>query len=132
MQCPCHSGKSYQACCVPLHRKERLPESAEQLMRSRYSAYALQLPEYIMDTTHPENPTYLEDRSPWQIEILKFCKETTFTGLDILSTENRDDEAFVTFFAHLIQNNLDVSFQEKSRFLKEDGRWLYRSGIRLT
>ena len=37
--CPCSSGQTYNDCCAPFHRHESLPQTAEQLMRSRYSAY---------------------------------------------------------------------------------------------
>mgnify|MGYP003342658194 CR=1 FL=1 len=41
MDCPCCSGKSYESCCAPVIRGQRKAASAEELMRSRYSAYAL-------------------------------------------------------------------------------------------
>jgi len=53
--CLCCSGKEYAACCQPLH-EGALPADALALMRSRYNAYALQLPRYILQTTHPDNP----------------------------------------------------------------------------
>ncbi|MDD2950112.1 MAG: YchJ family metal-binding protein, partial [Sulfuricurvum sp.] len=53
--CPCHSGEKYKKCCQPYH-KGILPSNAQKLMRSRYSAFALELSNYIMATTHPNNP----------------------------------------------------------------------------
>ena len=41
MNCPCCSGKIYEECCAPFHRKEKHAPTAEALMRSRYSAYAI-------------------------------------------------------------------------------------------
>lgn len=53
--CPCGSGATYKECCRRYHDGE-LPPTAEALMRSRYSAYSKGLVQYVVDTTHPENP----------------------------------------------------------------------------
>ena len=129
--CPCHSGKTYAACCAPFHRGE-LPDTAVKLMRSRYSAYALDLPAYIIETTHPTNSAFQQDKANWAKEISAFCKATEFRGLDILDSEEKDSVATVTFIAHLVQNGRDVSFTEKSLFEKESGRWLYKAAENLS
>ena len=87
-------------------------------MRSRYSAYALHLPDYIVATTHPDNP------SP-PGEISDFCLNTQFVGLTILAESEELPFATVTFHAHLTQQGQDASFTEKSLFEKVDGKWLY-------
>ncbi len=51
--CPCCSGKQYSLCCTPFLTGEQLPESAEQLMRSRYTAYAMQNVSWLIDSWHP-------------------------------------------------------------------------------
>ena len=51
--CPCKSAKLYQACCLPFHNRETKPSSCEQLMRSRFSAFVLQLGDYLFDSYHP-------------------------------------------------------------------------------
>ena len=53
MNCPCCSGKSYEECCKPFHTKTKFPQTAEELMRSRFSAFAIPNGEYLMDTTFP-------------------------------------------------------------------------------
>ena len=97
-------------------------------MRSRYAAYALDLPEYIMATTHPDHPSAKKDPKMWRHEIDTFSQETDFIDLKILSDREGDDTAFVEFRAILKNQGHDVSFTEKSRFLKVDDRWLYESG----
>lgn len=52
--CPCKSNISYSDCCEPYHNSTKLPSTAEQLMRSRYSAYALKLINYLIETTHKD------------------------------------------------------------------------------
>jgi SEC-C motif-containing protein len=128
--CPCHSGKSYSVCCKPYHTG-KLPEHALALMRSRYSAYALQLTDYIMQTTHPQNPVYSSDRRLWKKEIHSHYKETDFYGLKIVDFIDGSQEAYVTFTAFLKQASHDFSFTERSRFLKVNGKWLYESGEKL-
>ena len=121
--CPCHSGKKYKQCCQPYH-KGILPANAMLLMRSRYSAYALEMAEYIMKTTHPANPDFLPNGAEWKESILSFCRSTHFSGLKILEFMGGENEAFVTFEAKLGE----YTMKEKSHFLKEDGKWLYESG----
>jgi SEC-C motif-containing protein len=121
--CPCHSGKKYKQCCQPYH-KGILPSDAVRLMRSRYSAYALGLAEYIMATTHPNNPDCTEDTKMWRQSILSFSESTRFLRLTINEFIDGEGEAFVTFEAILDGGIL----KEKSRFIKEGGKWLYESG----
>jgi SEC-C motif-containing protein len=126
MKCPCFSGKEYGECCKPFH-EGKLPETALQLMRSRYAAYALNLPKYIIQTTHPENAQFERDVKAWAEGISQFSEGTQFVGLEIVDFEERGDEATVTFVARLMQNGRDVSFREKSFFRRVGGRWLYFS-----
>ena len=52
MNCPCCSGKPYENCCEPFHLAKENPENPEQLMRSRYTAFAKVLTDYLVETTH--------------------------------------------------------------------------------
>ena len=93
-------------------------------MRSRYSAYALGLIEYIMTTTHPNNPDASITLADWQTSIADFASNTQFIGLTILEFVDGEKEAYVTFEARF-----DHGFmKEKSRFYKINGKWLYHSG----
>ena len=93
-------------------------------MRSRYSAYALGLIEYIMATTHPNNSDAAIALSDWQNSIAEFSKDTQFIRLNILEFIDGEDESYVTFEAGFNHGTM----KEKSRFLKVDGKWLYQSG----
>lgn len=105
-----------------------LPHTALDLMRSRYAAYALCLPEYIIRTTHPTNQEFESNTKEWEKKISQFCLTTKFLRLEILHFEEKKLSATVTFTAYLTQNKKDVSFTEKSYFEKVEGKWLYRSG----
>ena len=54
--CPCGSGARYRECCGPRHDGTRPAETPEALMRSRWSAFARGLGEYLYDTLSPEAP----------------------------------------------------------------------------
>lgn len=127
MTCPCRSGKGYEECCKPFHLGKN-PDTALQLMRSRYAAYALCMPDYIIHTTHPKNPQFCHDKEDWAGKISAFSVQTEFKDLEILEFQEEGSFATVTFIAYLVQNEQDASFKEKSYFEKVKGRWLYRRG----
>lgn len=122
--CPCGSGKKYKKCCAIYH-KGALAPNALALMKSRYSAFAVGDSSYIMKTTHPDNDDYTTQSSEWKTAIDSFSRHTGFLGLQIVAFEDGENEAFVTFVASLSSGPL----HEKSRFLKEDGKWLYVDGV---
>jgi SEC-C motif domain protein len=124
--CPCGSGRSYKNCCQVLHKGGKAV-SPEALMRSRYSAYALNLADYIMKTTHPDGTRYKPDQAAWKRDIESFCQNTRFAGLQILGA--KDD--MVTFRATLFAGQRDVSFTEISVFRQHNGQWKYYSGTQL-
>ena len=121
--CPCGSKKKYKKCCGIYH-KGALPKTAQLLMKSRYSAFAVGDSSYIIKTTHPDNPDYTTDTAKWKEDIDSFCKNTEFLGLKVTEFIDGESEAFVTFEATLSSGIL----KEKSRFLKVEGRWLYVDG----
>lgn len=127
MTCPCGALSSYENCCGRFH-KGQSPQSAIELMRSRWSAFALNLSHYIMDSTHPASPLYQDDRANWESAIRSFSQNTVFRKLEILDFQENDVLATVTFVAHLIQNGQDATFTERSYFRKDLGRWKYLLG----
>ena len=52
--CPCESKRTYDQCCEPYLLGRKVPETAELLMRSRFSAYAMNMAEYLVATTAAE------------------------------------------------------------------------------
>ncbi len=126
--CFCSSGNPYKVCCFPFHRGAAYPKTALQLMRSRFSAYALNIPDYIIQTTHPASPDYKEDISSWKKGIAAFARDTVFQKLEILEFSEHGTVAIVSFIAHLSQKKEDVTFTEKSFFENFKGKWYYRVG----
>ena len=126
--CPCGSLKKYKKCCKPFHDKITSPKNALELMKSRFSAFAVCNSEYIISTTHENNPDFTQDLKSWNNDILNFSQNTRFEKLEILEFIDGEVESFVTFKATLFQDKTDISFIEKSRFLKTEGIWKYVDG----
>ena len=125
--CPCGSNKKYKKCCKLSHNRT-LPKTALTLMKSRYSAYDIGNSKYIMDTTHMLNTEYSEDKKTWEENIQNFIKDSNFKALEILEFEDSTPESYVTFKAYIDINGVDSTFTEKSKFIKENGKWFYVSG----
>src|ERR1700722_9795838 len=115
--CPCGTGKEYALCCGRYHRGELAP-TALQLMRSRYSAYALGLIDYILETTHPQHPDFKRDQEEWKNELHAFSAQTIFKSLEIVDFQEGENISFVTFIAYLNQAGQDVVLRERSLFEK--------------
>lgn len=116
--CSCGSGAAYVDCCGPLHAGEAAP-SAERLMRSRYSAYVLQLEPYLLATWHEST------RPP---EVTFAGPQPKWLGLAVKRHEASGDEAVVEFIARYRVGGKAERLHEASRFRREDGRWLYLDG----
>lgn len=129
--CPCHSGRKYKKCCRLPHEGQAAA-SAEALMRSRYSAYALDLTSHILRTTHPAGPHWQPDAVAWAEEVHAFCAQTSFVGLEILEARAVGDKGIVLFRAHLSGPSGTTTMVERSLFERVDGRWLYHSGVHET
>lgn len=125
--CPCGSQKKFKKCCRTYHFGEN-PSNALDLMKSRYSAYAANDSNYIIKTTHRDNKDYTKDTQSWKESIHDFFDHTEFKNLEILEFVDGEEVAFVTFRATLFQGAIDVSFTEKSKFVKANDLWLYHSG----
>ena len=123
--CPCGSRDKYKKCCQKFHKGALVPNPL-LLMKSRYSAYAIGNSKYIIDTTHPNSSEYMEDKTLWQNSILEFSKNTQFISLEILEyIPPKNNIAYVTFKAQF----QDSKMIEKSRFLLENGKWLYENAV---
>ena len=119
--CPCGSP-DYDRCCGRFHHGAA-PETAEQLMRSRYSAYVLGLGDYLVATWHP-------DTRPADIDVASAeAKATRWLGLDVKRHVADGDSAVVEFVArYRIGGGSAQRLHEISRFERIDGRWYYRDG----
>ena len=117
--CPCGTGRAYVACCGPLHDGEAA-DTAEQLMRSRYSAYALGRTDYVVRTWHPRTRPAAVDAS-----------EPRWLGLEVVRSDAGgpgDDIGVVEFRARFASAGGEQMLHETSRFERRRGRWVYVDG----
>jgi SEC-C motif domain protein len=123
-RCPCGSGLPYPECCGRLHDGTAAAATAEQLMRSRYSAFALGDAGYLLRTWHPST----------RPGSLRLDPEVRWTRLEILRTTGGrllDTDGTVEFRAHRLSGGRPGAQHENSRFVREDGRWYYLDGASL-
>lgn len=117
------SGLTYDACCGPLHAWATTAQTAEQLMRSRYSAFAVGDPDYLLATWHPGTRPASLELDPGQ----------TWYRLDIIATSGGspfETTGVVEFEAFYRAPRGASSQHEVSRFVRENGHWLYVDGTR--
>lgn len=118
--CPCGSGKSYAACCGPLHAGEKPAPTAEALMRSRYAAYVLKLEDYLLATWHAST-------RPSELDLA--ADDSKWLGLEVRAHQQQDaTHATVDFVARYRIAGRGHRLRELSRFVREDGRWYYIDG----
>ncbi|MFC9651948.1 YchJ family protein [Streptomyces sp. NPDC056937] len=116
--CPCGLDAAYGACCGRFHAGPATAPTAELLMRSRYSAFAVRDAAYLLRSWDPATRPPAVDLDP----------ATRWTGLEILDTI--DGSPFhttgtVTFRAHFTQPGGPDVVEERSRFARHDGAWVY-------
>ena len=119
-RCPCGTGLPYAECCGPLHDGASTAATAEQLMRSRYSAFAVGDPAYLLATWHPTT----------RPRTLELDDGVRWTGVDVLTTTGGsmfETEGTVEFRAR----HRSGAQHENSRFVREGGRWYYLDGVSL-
>ena len=123
IDCPCGSGTEYSQCCGLFHSDEKHPASAEALMRSRFSAYALDNTAYILSSwgasNRPDDKKLSNENLVWQ-------------KLEIIDTKKgslNDIKGIVEFKAYYLNNGEDYLLHEVSRFTKTNGRWFYVDGV---
>ena len=119
LACPCGLGEDYDACCGRYHGGVPAP-TAEQLMRSRYSAFAVGDAAYLLRTWHPSA----------RPRTLELDPEVQWTRLAVLQTDGGglfDTTGTVQFRAIYVHHGQRHVLAETSRFMRENKRWVYLS-----
>jgi SEC-C motif-containing protein len=124
-RCPCGTGLSYGECCGPFHRGDAAAPTAERLMRSRFSAFAVGDAAYLLRSWPP-------DARPASVEI---DPDTRWLWLEIVRTERgteRDSDGVVEFRAKYRvdapEGRSSGVQHEVSTFAREAGAWVYVDG----
>ncbi|MXS82977.1 YchJ family protein [Nitrosomonas oligotropha] len=121
LSCPCGSGKPFSSCCGRYLDQNETAATAENLMRSRYSAYTLMREDYLLATWHPSTrPASLD---------LTGQPAQQWLGLTVKRHEQTAaDQAIVEFVARYKINGRAHRLHEISRFVRENDRWVYVDG----
>ena len=115
--CPCGLGEDYEACCGRLHAGTAAP-TAESLMRSRYSAFAVGDAGYLLRTWHPS----------YRPQKLTLDPALRWTRLSVLETRDGglfDATGTVRFRAIYLRDGQRGVLAETSKFVRRDGLWTY-------
>lgn len=118
--CPCGSGRNLDQCCGPILDDPRHAETAEALMRSRYTANTLGRWNHLWATWHPRTRPDVVDSQGLE-----------WTGLQILATKDGqpgDITGMVEFRASYRAGKRHNFLHEVSRFQRRAGRWMYVDG----
>lgn len=118
--CPCGTDNLFQDCCGAIHAGLKEAETAEQLMRSRYSAFVKEDGDYLLHSWHKlTRPSSID-----------FDNNTKWLGLKITSTKaglSQDSEGWVSFVARYKVGGKAERITENSYFTRLEGRWVYHS-----
>ena len=127
--CPCGSNRKFAACCEPLISGKHWAFDAEQLMRSRFTAFKTQHYGYLCDT-------HYVDSNKTKPIIDDFDRNILWVGLLIIEHKadidfvSKSQVEFVAFY-HSVEDSTILQLHERSNFLKVNDRWLYVDGTHL-
>ena len=124
--CPCQSGKKFGDCCGAILAGKRKAATAVELMRARYTAYAVCDVEFLYKSSGPEVQAEFDEKT-----TREWSQNATWQGIEILATEKggeKDEEGYVSFLARYSSQNQACEHREDSYFKKIDGEWRFIDG----
>jgi len=124
--CHCGKGESFETCCGPLIKGERKAKTAEELMRSRYSAFVEAEIDYIMNTHDPENVGQID-----RAGTLEWARQSEWLGLEILETERGGEDdtvGRVDFVTKYKLKGSTLDHRESATFRKIKSTWYFVDG----
>jgi len=125
--CRCGSDRVAEQCCESIINGKIDAATAEELMRSRYVAFTKADVNYLMRSHHSKTRP-MKDRK----NIERWAKSVQWMGLVIISNKagkETDNQGMVEFRAIYLENGKPQEIHEKSLFEREDGKWVYTSGV---
>lgn len=130
-KCPCKSEKEFSVCCQPIIENRQEAQTPEQLMRSRYSAYAVKNAAYIYNTYSKasQGSNSLEEIAAWAESCIWVNLQIHHSSQiikDVLTEQIKANT--VEFSAYYIEDNNLFVMRENSFFIKENGQWRYHNG----
>ncbi|WP_426325255.1 YchJ family protein [Microbacterium sp. E-13] len=118
--CPCGSGDRFDGCCAPALRGSPAP-TAERLMRSRYTAFVVGEERYLAETWHPGT-------RPDDLRLDPAQRWTSLEIAGVVAGREGDQRGVVEFRAAWRHGRDRGVLHERSRFVRQRGRWWYLDG----
>ena len=121
--CPCGRKKHYVNCCGKSHQNVANAETAEDLVRSRYTAFVLADGDYLMESHHSSTRPSARKK-----ELVQWAKSVKWLKLEIINTTagaENDDEGTVEFKAHFKDRTKPQFIHQNAKFVREYGCWAY-------
>ncbi|MEY4615251.1 MAG: hypothetical protein RJB66_211 [Pseudomonadota bacterium] len=123
--CYCGTDLDYEKCCGEYIDQGAVPNTAEKLMRSRYSAFVVKNMIYLFNTHDPQTRDQfdLKSNSDWAGSV-------EFTRLEVLNAKQEANKALVEFRAHFkdLKTGVTSTHHELSKFRQQKGVWYFREG----
>jgi len=124
--CPCGSGQEFAVCCEPIISGEKAAETAEQLMRARYTAHDQVAVDFLFSSIHPDHRKGFDHNG-----TRDWAAKSDWLGLEVVDTEGgeaNDTEGEVEFIARYRLNGSTRSYHERGHFKRQDGQWFFTDG----
>ncbi|MCB2217031.1 YchJ family protein [Desulfofustis glycolicus] len=125
-QCPCGSAQTYSDCCEPIITGSQTAQTAEALMRARYSAYVQGQVQFIYQSTYPDKRSGYSEQ-----EIEAWSRNSEWQGLTIIATHQggpEDETGTVEFIAAYTEKDRPVRHHEIASFRRHEGGWYFYDG----
>lgn len=126
--CPCGSKNDSSVCCGSIISGQRDAVTALELMKSRYTAFTQANGDYLLSSHHSSTRPNIKEKAG----IVNWAKSVKWVGLTILNTKMgkaADTKGFVEFSAAFMENGEANEIHENSLFQRENGKWVYVSGV---
>jgi SEC-C motif-containing protein len=124
--CPCGSGAEYDKCCGPIISGEGKAETAEALMRARYTAYVKHEVDFLLNSLHPDGAGGVDRES-----TKAWAENAKWHGLEILDKAAggpKDETGEVEFVAKYTMQDEPQRHHERGMFKRHNGLWKYLDG----
>ncbi|GMA19035.1 hypothetical protein MM440_04340 [Arsenicicoccus piscis] len=131
-ECPCGSGRPLSVCCRPIHLGQREAATPEELMRSRYTAFALGDADYLLRSWDPlaaPGDLRLDHEREWVgLRVLRSAGGAAGLAGAGGSAGRDDDTGVVEYQADSVVAGRRHRLHEIARFRRHHGRWVYVDG----
>ena len=126
MTCPCGKGETFETCCGPFLQGRAKPKTAEELMRSRYTAFTRGDVDYVMKTHDPDTVHQVDRRSTEE-----WAEQSEWLGFELLDSRAGGPEDFqgtIEFVARYRIKGVNLEHRELATFRRQDDVWYFVDG----